>query len=108
MDKQHLNVTLSIPIPEDMILIKKVELEELKAQSLTGVYWTMKDLEYRVGKEWRWIKDNILYPSRFRKILDVQNGGFVYYPKGRGKSWSFLASKMSRFLEDNFYLIFNK
>ncbi|PJO45138.1 DUF771 domain-containing protein [Lysinibacillus xylanilyticus] len=106
MDKQQLNVTLLIPIPEDMVLVKKVEYEELIAQSLTGQYWTMKDLEKRVGKEWRWIKENILYPSRFRKILDVKNGGFVYYPVGRGKSWSFLASKMSRFLEDNFHLIF--
>jgi len=108
MQNQHLNVTLSIPIPEDMILIKKVELEELKAQSLTGQYWTMKDLAKRVGKEWRWIKANILYPSRFRKILDVQNGGFVYYPQGRGKNWSFLASKMAKFLDDNFHLIFTK
>lgn len=108
MDKQQLNVTLLIPIPEDMILIKKVEYEELKAQSLPGQYWTMKDLEKHIGKEWRWIKDNILYPSEFRKILDVQNGGFVYYPKGRGKSWIFLASKMSRFLEDNFHTIFTR
>ncbi|WP_223554397.1 hypothetical protein [Lysinibacillus sphaericus] len=34
MNKQQLNVTLSIPIPEDMILIKKVELEELQQDRL--------------------------------------------------------------------------
>jgi len=108
MQNQHLNVTLSIPIPEDMILIKKVELEELKAQSLAGVYWTMKDLEQRTNKKHAWLKENILYPSKFRKHLDVKNGGFVYYPSLQGEKWAFLASKMSRFLEDNFYLIFNK
>lgn len=108
MNKQKLNVTLSISIPEDMVLIKKVELEELQREKLSGRYWTMKDLEKRVGKEWRWIKDNILYPTRFKNILDVNNGGFVYYPEGRGKNWSFQARKMAKFLDDNFYLIFTR
>lgn len=106
MNKQQLNVTLSIPIPENMILIKKVELEELKAESLKGVYWTMKDLEERIGKKQEWIKENILYKQNLKKQLDVKNQGFVYYPQTRGEKWVFLASKMSQFLEDNFYLIF--
>ncbi|WP_285400492.1 DUF771 domain-containing protein [Lysinibacillus sp. fls2-241-R2A-57] len=108
MNKQQLNVTLSIPIPEDMVLIKKVELEALQQDRLIGVYWTMGDLENRIGKKQVWIKDNILYPQKFKRQLDVSQGGFVYYPKAKGEKWSFLASKMSRFLEDNFYLIFSK
>lgn len=108
MQTQHLNVTLSISIPEDMVLIKKVELEELQQHKLIGVYWTMSDLEKRIGKKQAWIKDNILYPQKFKKQLDVLQGGFVYYPKTKGEKWSFLASKMSQFLEDNFYLIFMK
>ncbi|MDD1503505.1 DUF771 domain-containing protein [Lysinibacillus sp. CNPSo 3705] len=108
MQTQHLNVTLSISIPEDMVLIKKVELEKLNEQSLTGVYWTMKDLEQRTNKKQAWLKENILYPSRFKKQLDVNCGGFVYYPTKSGEKWAFLASKMSKFLEDNFYLIFSK
>lgn len=107
MNKQQLNVTLSIPIPEDMILIKKVELEQLKEKVLIGVYWSMKDLEERTGKKNEWLKENILYKQSFKKQLDVKNrGGFVYYPQVRGEKWVFLASKMSQFLEDNFYLIF--
>ncbi|WP_225986212.1 DUF771 domain-containing protein [Psychrobacillus glaciei] len=35
------------------------------------MYWTKHE----------WIKGNILYPSKFKKILDVHNGGFVYYPQ---------------------------
>lgn len=103
---QQLNVSLTIPIPADQVLISKVELEELKQQSLSGVFWTMKDLEKRVGRKQEWIKENILYPSKFRKILDVENGGFVFYPKSRGQTWSFHAGKMAEFLDQNFQLIF--
>lgn len=108
MQNQYLNVTLSIPIPEDMVLIKKVELEELQQNRMIGIYWTMSDLEKRIGKKQVWIKENILYPQKFKKQLDVLQGGFVYYPKTKGEKWSFLASKMSQFLEDNFHLIFTK
>lgn len=105
---QQLQVNMKITIPEEYVLITKVEFEHLQQEKLSGQYWTMKDLEKRVGKEWRWIKDNILYSPRFKKILDVNNGGFVYYPEGRGKNWSFHASKMAQFLDDNFHLIFGR
>lgn len=108
MQNQHLDVTLLIPIPEDMVLIKKIDLEELQQDKLIGVYWTMSDLERRIGKKQVWIKDNILYSQKFKKQLDVMQDGFVYYPKAKGEKWSFLASKMSQFLEVNFYLIFTK
>ncbi|MGE7942738.1 DUF771 domain-containing protein [Lysinibacillus xylanilyticus] len=91
-----------------MVLIKKVELEELQQDRLIGVYWTMSDLENHIGKKQVWIKENILYLQKFKKQLDVSQGGFVYYPKSCGEKWSFLASKMSQFLEDNFYTIFKR
>ncbi|MEN1970629.1 DUF771 domain-containing protein [Lentibacillus sp. N15] len=105
---QRLNVELFIPIPDDQVLISKVELEELKKKDLEGVYWTMKDLEKRINKKQVWIKENILYPSRIRNVLDVDNGGFVYYPKKQGQTWSFQATKMAAFLDKNFYRIFGK
>ncbi|KIO62091.1 hypothetical protein B4065_3311 [Caldibacillus thermoamylovorans] len=103
---QQLKAEVVIQIPNDMVLVSKIELEELKRQELTGVYWTMKDLQKRINKSDRWIKDNILYPSKFRKILDVENGGFVYYPKNQGQTWSFQATKMAAFLEKHFKEIF--
>jgi phage pi2 protein 07 len=105
---QMLAVNMNIPIPSDSILIKKVELEELENSKLQGVYWSMKDLENRVNRKSEWIKENILYPSRFRKILDVDSGGFVFYPKTRGQTWSFHALKMAKFLDDQFQYIFSK
>jgi phage pi2 protein 07 len=103
---QNLNVSLTIPIPADSVLISRVELEELKKKELAGVYWSMKDLEERTNKKSEWIKENILYPVRFRKILDIENGGYVFYPKSKGQTWSFQAVKMASFLDKYFHQIF--
>jgi len=105
---QQLDVNLSIPIPSDQVLISKVELQELKEQSLSGMYWDMSDLKKRINKSDRWIKDNILYIPRFKKILDSDNGGFVYYPKSQGQKWSFQAKEMAAFLDKNFAEIFKE
>lgn len=103
---QQLTVKLSIPIPEDSILISKVELEQLKQNELAGKYWNMKDLEERIGKKSEWIKEHILYQPRFRKILDAEHGGCVYYPNIQGQAWTFLASGMASFLDTYFHQIF--
>ena len=105
---QQLEVMLSIPIPSDSVLISKVELNELKQEQLTGVYWNMKDLQQRINKSDRWIKENILYPTRFKRILDSELGGFVYYPQNQGQTWSFHARKMAEFLDKNFNRIFKE
>lgn len=103
---QSLAVKLTIPIPEDQVLISKVELSELKDQATKGRYWTLKDVELHTGYKGPWLKDNILYQPKFRKILDVEYGGFVYYPRASGEKWTFLASKMTEFLELYFGDIF--
>ncbi len=77
--KQKLEVNLTIPIPDDSVLIKKVDLERLQEEELSGVWWSMKDLEKRINRKQLWIKENILFPSKFRKILDIENGGFVFF-----------------------------
>ena len=105
---QLLSVNLTIPIPEDSVLISKVELEELKKQELAGVYWTMKNLENRIGKKQEWIKENILYRQKFKRILDSDNGGFVYYPKSKGQTWSFQAKRMTEVLDNNFSHVFSE
>ncbi|WP_083652576.1 DUF771 domain-containing protein [Bacillus sp. MRMR6] len=103
---QALSVNINIPIPADSIIISKIELQELRKLQLAGVYWSMKDLEKRVNRKSEWIKENILYPTRFKKILDAETGGFVFYPKSKGQTWSFQASKMAKFLDENFDRIF--
>lgn len=108
MNSQQLKVDLTITIPGDMILITKVQLEELKQQELKGVYWNMKDMEERTKRKSEWIKEHILFPTRFRKKLDADYGGFVFYPKTKGQTWVFQARKMANFLEKNFCHIFKE
>ncbi|MGO1059356.1 DUF771 domain-containing protein [Planococcus sp. FY231025] len=103
---QKLNVNLSIEIPSEYVLITKVEYEELKSNELKGVFWTMKDLEHQTQRRQLWLKENVLYPSRFRKVLDAEDGGFVFYPKKPGQPWAFQASKMAAFLDESFAEIF--
>lgn len=55
---QTLDVSLSIPIPSNMVLITRTYYEELKDEQLHGVYWSMKDLENRNGKKQLWLKEN--------------------------------------------------
>jgi len=97
---QELTVKLNIPIPSDSVLISKVELLELKQAQLS-------DLEKKVNRKHEWIKENILYPTMFRKVLDVNSGGFVFYPQSKGQTWSFHAAKMAKFLDENFHRIFS-
>lgn len=92
-------IEVKVPIPEGYVLIRAEENEKQLQESLLGRLWKMKDLEKRVGRDARWIRDNILYP--FRDELDVQYGGFVSYPKTTGQPWEFGALRMARWLEDN-------
>lgn len=101
-----IKANVSVPIPEDMALIKKSELERYQKESLKGVWWSMRDLEERVNRKHEWIKENILYPPQFKEMLDVKNGGFVYYPENQGQAWAFQATKMAEFLEKYFGEVF--
>lgn len=102
MQTQQFQIQLSIPIPEDQILISRADFEELKRHQITGVHWSMKDLEQRTGRKKEWLIENILYKPRFKKQLE----NIVYYPKGKGSPWAFNAPKMAQFLEQNFHLIY--
>lgn len=104
---QALEATITIPIPDGQVLISEVRLRELERNEFKGVFWSMKDLEQRIGRKRDWIKENILYQPRYKKKLDVANGGFVFYPD-RGQEWAFKASEMTDFLEKNFADIFKR
>jgi phage pi2 protein 07 len=77
-------------------------------QEFKKVWWNMKDLEEATGYKEDWLKENILLQPSFKNILDLDNGGFVYYPEKRGQKWLFIASRMQEFLEKQFVKIFGK
>jgi phage pi2 protein 07 len=68
----------------------------------------MKDLEQVTGYCGDWLKEKFLLRPSNKKILDLENGGLVYYPEKCGEKWLFIASKMQEFLENYFSEIFIK
>ncbi|MGB3161581.1 MAG: DUF771 domain-containing protein [Carnobacterium sp.] len=103
MQQQTVELNILWQVPADSIIIKKSEYEELVVNSLSGETWTMKDLERKTKKRAIWLRKNVLDVPEFKEILDVENGGCVFYPDtGTGERWAFQALRMSNFLDENF------
>lgn len=76
-------------------------LSSVQDRTLDGVWWNMKELEERIGFKQDWIKQHILFHPHWRKYIDAEKGGFVYYPES-GSKWKFHAKRMVQFLDENF------
>ncbi len=94
-------MTVKIPIPEDMVLISKIRLAELEKNDYVGKILTMKDFVERSGRSASWIKANILKNPKLTKQLDIENGGFVYFPSSKSDRWLFKASGLVDFIEND-------
>lgn len=92
---------VKIPIPEDMVLISKIRLAELEKNDYVGKILTMKDFVERSGRSASWIKANILNNPKLTKQLDIENGGFVYFPSSKSDRWLFKASGLVDFIEND-------
>lgn len=95
-------IKAEITIPSDLILISKVEYEELQENADIGRWWTLKDVLSRINRERDWFKQNVLFNPKYKKRIDVKNGGFVKYPIGGRDTYLFLPSRTKEFLEENF------
>ena len=95
-------INVEITIPENLVLISKIEYEQLQNDSDIGRWWTLQDVLDRTNRSRDWLKNNILFHPRYKKIIDVKNGGFVKFPNGGRDTYLFLPSKTKEFLEDNF------
>lgn len=93
---QQLEVSLSIPIPAESVLISRVQLEEFKRQELTGMYWSMKDMEKRTSRGQVWLRENLLFPPQFKKELDSENGGCVFLSESERPELEFPSCKNGR------------
>ena len=105
--KQILEVKATIPIliPEDMILIDKIEYQELKQQDFDG--WVGMDVFTEKSNRSVPTISKVLRKPDLRKRISVENGGWVYYPNGKGDNWSFHYKEMMEFINNEFYQKFN-
>lgn len=100
---QQIEALITIQIPSEMVLVEKAKFEELKANDLRGKMFTMKDFVTRANRSAKWLKDNILNNPNLIKKLDVENGGFVYYPVSQSDRWLFKATGMIEFIENELW-----
>lgn len=83
-------------------LIRQTVREELKSYQTIdqpGTQWSLTDLCQYLSRSKNWVKDKILIPNR--QTLDVENGGFIRYPKAQGSSYRMSKGKMKLWLAEN-------
>ncbi len=93
-----------IVIPEDYVIISKVEYEELLKAHNGGRWMSPKEVLERINRKYDWFSKNILKNSRYRNRIDISssNNGIVYYPGDGNDKYLFLKSKTLQFLKENF------
>ena len=101
----EVQATISVLIPEDKILINKIEYQELKKNDFDG--WVGMDVFTEKSNRSVPTISKVLRKVDVRKRADVNNGGWVYYPNGKGDNWSFKFREMMEFINKEFYQKFS-
>ncbi|OFI48853.1 hypothetical protein BG261_05545 [Floricoccus tropicus] len=105
--QQLIKAEVSISIPDDMILINKVELEELidKAdQAESNGYAKMDEFEKLCAREKTWIKNNLFKDPNFLEQFDMSNNnekGFVRFPRYQNDGYRFKRKQMIDFVNND-------
>ncbi|MCM6842256.1 DUF771 domain-containing protein [Lactococcus lactis] len=101
----EVQATISVLIPEDKILVDKVEYQELKEKDFDG--WVGMDVFIEKSNRSIPTVSKVLRKPDLRKRIAVENGGWVYYPNGKGDNWSFRFKEMMDFINKEFYQKFS-
>lgn len=99
-----------IPIPEDYVIITKIEYEEVKKADTVGRWMTLQEVLDRTTRKYEWFTKKVLKNPKYRNKIDIEKNpnGFVYYPGDGNHRYVFLRSKTLVFLEENFASILKK
>lgn len=79
--------------------IREIVNEELSKREMDIKLWDLKDLASALNMKTEWVAKNILYPHR--EELDIENGGFVRYPRDRGNKYRIPSERMKKWINDN-------
>ncbi|WP_404997558.1 DUF771 domain-containing protein [Enterococcus gallinarum] len=93
-----------IVIPEDYVIISKIEYDELLKADNIGRWMSLKEVLERINRKYDWFRQNVLKNPKYRNRIDISksSNGFVYYPGDGNDKYLFLKSKTLQFLEENF------
>ncbi len=102
--KQSQVFNVSIPVPENLVVVDKDEYLELLAKSEEGKWWVVDDVLELLSVSRSTLINDILLNPRFKNEMDIEQNrnGFVLYPAGKGSPYRFLASKTRKYFEENF------
>lgn len=101
MEQQRLTAQVTLVIPEDKILVDKIEYQELKKSQLVTI-GSMQEFCNYAG----WSPDTMtkifLKPS-IRNSIDIERNeeGWAYYGLGQGNHWWFLAEQAMDFIKND-------
>ena len=98
---QTIEASVSIKIPEEYVLVKRTELQELKDETERGVTWGLADMkrELHIPKSLPWIREAVLKPNR--QEIDRKNGGWCVFGEGTGHRYSVQPSGARKWFEEN-------
>lgn len=101
-EKQVFNI--EVPIPDDLILISKVEYVELLNQNDRGQWWTIDKVVDLLGMSKSKLVNTILLNPKWKQEIDIglNPEGFVVYPETKGQPYRFLATKTREYFQTHF------
>ena len=96
---QALKAEVVIEVPENMVLVDKVEYLKLKEKDYIGKTWTIADLkrELNIKKNQAWITECILKPN----IKEIKDWCFLKEGTGGRSATVILASKAKKWFDEN-------
>ncbi|MBF0777886.1 DUF771 domain-containing protein [Streptococcus cuniculi] len=102
--KQNQVFNVSIPVPENLVVVDKDEYLDLLRKTDEGQWWLIDDVVELLSISRSTLINDILLNPRFKSEIDVEqnNAGFVLYPRGKGSPYRFLASRTRKYFEENF------
>ncbi|MCK3904664.1 DUF771 domain-containing protein [Streptococcus suis] len=102
--KQSQVFNVSIPVPENLVVVDKDEYLQLLSKTEEGKWWVVDDVLELLSVSRSTLINDILLNPRFKSEMDIEQNkdGFVLYPSGKGSPYRFLASKTRKYFEENF------
>lgn len=95
---------ITVNLPPTLMIIEKDKYNDLVKRSEQGRYLSLNDVLEMLSVSRPWLIENVLSNPKYKNKIDIDlnNKGFVKYPKSQGGKYLFLASRTQKFFEENF------
>lgn len=105
--KQNQVFNISIPVPDNLVVVEKEAYLDLLAKIEEGKWWLIDDVLKLLNISRTTLINDVLLNPKVKEEIDIEENkdGFVLYPKGKGSPYRFLASRTRKYFEENFAAI---